>query len=58
MPEMGDDVLVTVENMSKRFCRSLKRSLCTGLQNLGSEIGGRRHGGGGVPGVDRPQWWG
>jgi ABC-type polysaccharide/polyol phosphate transport system ATPase subunit len=46
MPEMSDDVLVKVDNVSKRFCRSLKRSLWYGLQDLGSEIGGRRHGGG------------
>jgi ABC-type polysaccharide/polyol phosphate transport system ATPase subunit len=44
---MSDDVLVRVENVSKRFCRSLKRSLWYGLQDLGSELGGRRHGGGG-----------
>ena len=43
---MSDDVLVSVENVSKRFCRSLKRSLWYGLQDLGSEIGGRGHGGG------------
>jgi ABC-type polysaccharide/polyol phosphate transport system ATPase subunit len=47
---MSDDVLVRVENVSKRFCRSLKRSLWYGLQDLGSEIGGRGHGGGrGLP---------
>ena len=39
------DVLVKIDNVSKRFCRSLKRSLWYGLQDLGSEIGGRRHGG-------------
>lgn len=44
---MSDDVLVRVENVSKRFCRSLKRSLWYGVQDLGSELGGRRHGGGG-----------
>lgn len=43
---MSDDVLVRVENVSKRFCRSLKRSLWYGLLDLGSEIGGRRHSGG------------
>ena len=42
MPEISDDVLINVDNVSKRFCRSLKRSLWTGLQDLGSEIGGRR----------------
>ena len=40
---MSEDVLVRVENANKRFCLSLKRSLSTGLQALGSEIGGRRH---------------
>jgi lipopolysaccharide transport system ATP-binding protein len=44
---MSDDVLVRVDNVSKRFCRNLKRSLWYGLQDLGSELGGRRHGGGG-----------
>jgi lipopolysaccharide transport system ATP-binding protein len=44
------EVLIKVEKASKRFCRSLKRSLWYGLQDLGSEIGGRRHGGGfGLP---------
>lgn len=43
---MSDDILVKVDNVSKRFCRSLKRSLWYGLQDLGSEIGGHRHGGG------------
>jgi len=47
---MSDDVLVKVDNVSKRFCRSLKRSLWYGMQDLGSEIGGHRHGGGsGLP---------
>lgn len=47
---MSDDVLVKVDNVSKRFCRSLKRSLWYGMQDLGSEIGGRSHGGGsGLP---------
>ena len=46
---MSDDVLVKVDNVSKRFCHSLKRSLWYGLQDLGSEIGGRRHGGVGRP---------
>lgn len=47
---MSDEVLVRAEYVSKRFCRSLKRSLWYGLQDLGSELGGRRHGGGrGLP---------
>lgn len=32
------DTLVSVENVSKKFCRSLKRSLWYGLQDLGSEV--------------------
>jgi hypothetical protein len=44
------DVLVKDDNVSKRFCLGLKRSLWDGLHDLGSEIGGRRHGwGAGMP---------
>jgi hypothetical protein len=32
-PELSD-VLINVDNVSKRLCRSLKRSLWTGLQAL------------------------
>ena len=39
---MSEDVLVRVENVSKRFCRSLKRSLLYGIHDLGSEIFYRR----------------
>ncbi len=38
------DPLIKVENVSKKFCRSLKRSLWYGMQDLGSELLGRRHG--------------
>lgn len=41
------DTLVKVDNVSKKFCRSLKRSLWYGMQDLGSELVGRRHGGNG-----------
>lgn len=41
------DPLISVQNISKKFCRSLKRSLWYGLQDLGSEVLGRRHGGAG-----------
>lgn len=44
---MSDEVLVRVENASKKFCRSLKRSLWYGLQDLGNELLGRAHGGDG-----------
>jgi len=38
------DVLVKVDNVSKKFCRGLKRSLWYGMQDLGSELIGRDHG--------------
>lgn len=41
------DTLVKVENVSKKFCRSLKKSLWYGMQDLGNELLGRRHGGDG-----------
>lgn len=39
------DTLIKVENVSKKFCRSLKQSLWYGMQDLGSELVGRPHGG-------------
>ena len=41
------DTLIKVEGVSKKFCRSLKRSLWYGLQDLGKELRGHRHGGNG-----------
>lgn len=41
------DTLIKVENVSKKFCHSLKRSLWYGMQDLGNELIGRRHGGNG-----------
>jgi lipopolysaccharide transport system ATP-binding protein len=38
------DTLVKVENVSKKFCRSLKKSLWYGMKDLGSELIGRSHG--------------
>ncbi len=38
------DTLVKVEGVSKKFCRSLKKSLWYGIQDLGTELLGRRHG--------------
>ena len=35
------DVLVQVQGVSKRFCRSLKKSLWYGVQDIGSELVGR-----------------
>jgi len=42
------ETLVKVEGVSKRFCRSLKRSLWYGMCDLGNELLGRRHGGRGA----------
>ena len=39
------DVLIKVDGVSKKFCRSLKKSLWYGIQDLGSELLGKRHGG-------------
>ena len=41
------ETLITVEGVSKKFCRSLRKSLWYGVQDLGREITGRRHGGNG-----------
>lgn len=35
--------LIKVDNVSKKFCRSLKKSLWYGLQDLGGELRGRAH---------------
>lgn len=42
-----DDTLIKVEAVSKKFCRSLKKSLWYGMQDLGNELIGKRHGGNG-----------
>jgi lipopolysaccharide transport system ATP-binding protein len=44
---MKDDMLVRVDGVSKKFCRSLRKPLWYGMQGLGSELIGRRHGGDG-----------
>jgi ABC-type polysaccharide/polyol phosphate transport system ATPase subunit len=41
------DTLIKVEGVSKKFCRSLKKSLWYGMKDLGNELRGRRHGGNG-----------
>jgi len=38
---MSDKVLVKVENVSKKFCRSLKKSLWYGVQDIAGELFGR-----------------
>lgn len=41
---MDDEILIKVENVSKKYCRDLKRSLWYGLQDIASEVlAGRRH---------------
>lgn len=35
---MSKDVLITVESVSKRFCRDLKRSLWYGIQDISTEL--------------------
>jgi lipopolysaccharide transport system ATP-binding protein len=37
------DTLIKVENVSKKFCRSLKKSLWYGIKDLGGELIGRSH---------------
>lgn len=49
------DVLIVAQGISKKFCRSLKRSLWYGMQDLGNELLGRRHGGNGVLRTD--EFW-
>lgn len=39
---MSDEVLVKVEGVSKKFCRSLKRSLWYGVQDVSAEMFGRK----------------
>jgi lipopolysaccharide transport system ATP-binding protein len=41
------ETLIKVEGVSKKFCRSLKRSLWYGVKDLGKELLGQRHGGNG-----------
>lgn len=50
-----DETLIKVEGLSKKFCRDLKKSLWYGMQDIGSELVGRRHG---TEGVLRPdEFW-
>lgn len=54
-PVSAPDVLVRVEDVSKKFCLSLKKSLWYGLQDMGNELIGRRHGGHG--GLRPKEFW-
>ena len=44
---MGE-TLIKVKGLSKKFCRSLKKSMWYGMQDIGSELLGKRHGKNGV----------
>jgi len=37
------EVLVKVDHVSKKFCRSLKKALWYGIQDIGSEMVGRKY---------------
>lgn len=41
-PSDQDEVVLSVNGVSKRFCRDLKRSLMYGLQDIGAELTGLR----------------
>ena len=40
---MNQEILVKVENVSKKFCRDLHRSLWYGVQDITSELVGRKY---------------
>ena len=40
---MSDEVLVKVEGVSKKFCKSLKRSLIYGAKDVWTELTGREN---------------
>lgn len=50
-----NDTLIKVEGVSKKFCRDLKRSLWYGMQDMGNELLGRRHGGNGE--LRKDEFW-
>ena len=50
---MNNDTLIQVESVSKKFCRSLKRSLWYGVQDIGTELMGRRK----KPELRKDEFW-
>ena len=42
-PQEDNEVLVKVENVSKKFCRDLKKSLWYGVQDIAAELMGRKY---------------
>ena len=51
---MSDEVLVKVENVSKKFCRSLKKSLWYGVQDIAGELFARE---GAKPELRPEEFW-
>ncbi|MGE4545133.1 MAG: ABC transporter ATP-binding protein [Pedobacter sp.] len=47
--------IIRVEGVSKKFCRSLKRSLLYGMQDLCKELSGQHHGGNGE--LRKDEFW-
>ncbi len=50
---MNSESLIQVESVSKKFCRSLKRSLLYGVQDIGAEMLGRTR----KPGLREDEFW-
>lgn len=50
---MHTDTLIQVDSVSKKFCRSLKRSLWYGVQDIGAELLGRSR----TPELRRDEFW-
>lgn len=50
---MSEDVLIQGENVHKKFCLGLKRSLWYGLIDVGHEVFGRKH----SPDLRRDEFW-
>lgn len=62
MNQMNDDALVRCENVSKKFCRGLKRSLWYGVQDICEEINPLRKndtppGKGNIPQLRKDEFW-
>ncbi len=51
---MSNEVLVKVENVSKKFCRKLKKSLWYGVRDIAGELFGRN---GANPGLRPDEFW-
>ncbi|MBI4525722.1 MAG: ABC transporter ATP-binding protein [Deltaproteobacteria bacterium] len=51
---MANDVVIKVEGVSKKFCRSLKRSLVYGLEDVARDVVGIRRG---SNGLRRDEFW-